>query len=37
MIAHAARRRRVVAAAIAESSTIELGHGIAGSWLPGIA
>ena len=27
----------VVAAAIAESRTSELGHGIAGSWLPGSA
>ena len=27
----------VVAAAIAESRTSELGHGIAGSWFPGIA
>ena len=27
----------VVTAATAESSTIELGHGVAGSWLPGSA
>ena len=32
----AASRSRVVTAAIAESSTSELGHGIAGSWFPGV-
>ena len=36
-IAPATRRRRVVAAAIAPSRTIELGQGVAGSWLPGRA
>ena len=35
--AQAASRILVVAAAIAESRTSELGHGIAGSWFPGIA
>jgi len=37
MTAAAARRMRDVAAAMAPSSTIELGQGIAGSWLPGRA
>jgi len=37
MIAAAIRRSRVVAAAIALSSTSESGHGVAGSWLPGAA
>jgi hypothetical protein len=33
----ATSRIRVVAAAIALSRTIGLGHGVAGSWLPGSA
>ena len=37
MIAAAASRRRVVAAAMPDSSTIEFGHGVAGSWFPGSA
>jgi hypothetical protein len=37
MIAAAASRMRLVAAAIALSSTSELGHGISGGWLPGSA
>jgi hypothetical protein len=37
MIADAASLSLVVAAAIAERSTSELGQGIAGSWFPGSA
>jgi hypothetical protein len=37
MIAASATRSVEVAAAIAPASTIESGHGIAGSWLPGMA
>ena len=37
MIAAAASRSVVVAEATAERRTRELGHGIAGSWLPGSA
>ncbi len=36
-MAPATSRSRVVAAATADSSTSELGHGVAGSWLPGKA
>jgi hypothetical protein len=35
--APATSRIRVVTAATADSSTSELGHGVAGSWLPGSA
>ena len=35
--AAAARRSRVVTAATALRRTIELGHGVAGSWFPGSA
>ena len=34
MTAAATRRTRVVAAAIADSITIEFGHAVAGSWFP---
>ena len=37
MTALATSRIRSVTAAIADSSTTELGHGVAGSWLPGSA
>ena len=37
MTAHAASRIRVVAAATADRRTRDDGHGIAGSWFPGIA
>jgi hypothetical protein len=37
MIALATRRIRVVAAAIAASSTSEFGQGVPGAWLPGSA
>ena len=37
MIAAAASRSVAVADAIAERTTSELGHGIAGSWFPGSA
>ena len=37
MIALAASRIRVLTAAIADSSTIELGHGVSGGWFPGSA
>ncbi len=37
MIAAPITRNVVVAAAMALISTIESGHGVAGSWLPGAA